>query len=240
MSSVPEQPVRLLAFGAHPDDIEFGCGGVLLEAASAGAQITLVVGSRGESGTNGTPEVRTAECAAAARQLGAELRFLTLGGDGQIEASREHALLLAGEIRRARPGIVLAPTLTANQHPDHVAIGAMARDAARLARFGGLEALRTWDPHTIEHLLGYAVAPSAEPPGERGLWVDVSPVLADWEALMRCHASQLKTRHYVELQVARARARGLEAGVEAVQVLYPQDALLFSSLAGLPRSVRLY
>jgi N-acetylglucosamine malate deacetylase 1 len=241
MSKSPEasSPPRILAFGAHPDDIEFGCGAILLQAAAEGATIDLVVCSRGEAGSNGTPEERTRECEAAASRLGAGLRFLELGGDGHLEARPAHALTLAGEIRRTRPDLVLAPTTEPNQHPDHAAVGRLSRDACRLARFGGLAELAEAAPHAVRGLHFYAVAPSGEPAsGSHAVWCDVSAFVGAWEALMRCHASQLRTRDYVALQLARAKTRGLEVGVEAVQVLYPNEPLVLSGLGVLGGGAR--
>ena len=57
---------------------------------------------------------------------------------------------------------------------------------------------------------------------------------------MECHQTQLRTRRYIELQTARARLLGLEAGVEYAQALYPTDDLLIKNLAKLPASVRLF
>ena len=62
--------------------------------------------------------------------------------------------------------------------------------------------------------------------------------LAAWAAAMGAHASQLATRNYVELQLARARVSGLRAGVAYAQALYPNDALVFASLDALVRSAR--
>ena len=56
--SPKSEPCRILAVGAHPDDVEFACGGVLLTEAARGSELFLCVCSRGESGTNGTPEER--------------------------------------------------------------------------------------------------------------------------------------------------------------------------------------
>jgi LmbE family N-acetylglucosaminyl deacetylase len=231
---------RILAFGAHPDDLEFGCGGILLQAAKEGAQITLCLCSRGESGSNGTAEIREAEARKAAQLLKAEIQFLDLGGDGLIENTRANALLIAQEIRRQQPTTVLAPTLTENQHPDHAAVGALVRDAARLARYGGLDALSEQPLHTIEELFYYAISPGAEPAGVEAIRFDISDHAEAWTALMACHASQMKTRRYIDLQLARARMHGLSAGVEAAQLLFPNDPLLLSSWAQLPSSTRLF
>ncbi len=232
---------RILAVGAHPDDIEFGCGGVLLTEATRGSEIRLCVCSRGESASNGTPDEREAEARNAARLLGAEIEFLEMGGDGRVESSRAHALVLAGRIRKFQPAILLVPTRTTNQHPDHVAVGQLAEIAARLARYGGIEELRALPPHSVAHCLSYAVTPAAEPPRTGSIVrVDISAQFERWVQLMECHQTQLRTRNYIELQTARARLLGVEAGVEYAQALFPTDDFIFTTLSDLPPSVRLF
>jgi LmbE family N-acetylglucosaminyl deacetylase len=231
----------LLAFGAHPDDIEFGCGGVIARETQAGRTAHFVVCSRGEAGTNGTPAQRVEEATRAAALLGATVEFIELGGDAQLEANVDRRNRVAAIVRAVRPGIVLAPTTMENQHPDHAVLGGLVRDAVRLARYGGVEALRTsGEAHAIEHLLFYAITAEAEACGLSPLLVDVSapPVLAAWRAAMEAHASQLKTRNYVELQLARARVHGLRAGVEHAIALFPSDPLLVDALSQLGKSAR--
>ncbi|MBC2604531.1 PIG-L family deacetylase [Pelagicoccus albus] len=231
---------RILAVGAHPDDIEFGCGAILLKEASLGSHIGLLVCSLGEAGSNGTPEVREQECREASSLLEASLTFLDCGGDSKIEASRANALLIAKEIRRLRPDVVLAPTDTVNQHPDHVAISNVTRDAARLARYGGLEELKAFSPHAVESLFYYAITPGAAREGGTPFLVDVSPFVSAWEALMNCHASQMKTRNYLELQVSNSRTLGLQMGVTHGQALWPNDPVVIDSLNSAPPGARLF
>ena len=232
---------RMLAVGAHPDDVEFGCGGILLGEVARGAVVSLLVCSCGESGTNGTPAERAQEARAAAGLLGAELRFLDFGGDAHMEPSRVHALALARHVRVFRPDVLLAPTPTPDQHPDHAVVGALCRDAARLARYGGVAELFDLPAHAVGGVYGYAVTPGAEPPaGVTAVRVDVSGQFARWVQLMECHRTQLRTRRYVDLQTARARLLGLESGVEYAQALFPSDPWLVSSLSELPQAVRLF
>ncbi|RMF81344.1 MAG: bacillithiol biosynthesis deacetylase BshB1, partial [Planctomycetota bacterium] len=195
-----EGKVGLLVFGAHPDDIEFGCGGVVAGETARGVRVGFVICSRGEAGTNGTPEERTAEATAAASILGATLHWHELGGDAHFERRVEHAIGLAALIRRLRPATVLAPSVVENQHPDHAVLGKLVRDAARLARYGGLADLKGVVPHSIGQLLFYAVTPDAEPRDITPLLVDVSePKVVDvWTRAMQAHASQMKTRNYAE------------------------------------------
>src|SRR5215217_2225489 len=101
----------ILAFGAHPDDIEFGCGGIIARETQAGRSAHFVVCSQGESATHGVPGRRMAEAEKAAELLGATLEFIDLGGDGHFEVNVAHAIQLAKIIRRKTPRIVLAPTI---------------------------------------------------------------------------------------------------------------------------------
>jgi LmbE family N-acetylglucosaminyl deacetylase len=230
----------LLAFGAHPDDIEFGAGGVIARETQAGRKVHFVVCSRGEAGTHGTPRQRIAEAERAAALLGATVEFIELDGDVHLEIRAAHAIKLAGIVRRARPGIVLAPSVEENQHPDHAKLGRLVRDAARLARYGGLKDLRRWPPHAIEHLFFYAVTPETEPRDISPVLIDVSApeIVAAWTAAMAAHQSQTATRNYVELQLTRACVFGARAGIGHAIALFPNDPLVFDSLASLGRGAR--
>jgi N-acetylglucosamine malate deacetylase 1 len=230
----------LLAFGAHPDDIEFGCGGVIAVETNARRAAHLVVCSKGEAASHGTPQQRVEESQRAAGLLGATVEFIELDGDAHLEYRVSHTITLAAVIRRVRPGIVLAPTTIENQHPDHAKLGRLVRDACRLARYGGVAELRDAPPHAIGLLLFYAVTTDAEPPGTIPVLVDVSPprVMEAWRAAMEAHASQAVTRPYVEFQLAQARVNGLRAGIEQAIALFPSDPLVVDSLARLGRGVR--
>ena len=125
---------QILAIGAHPDDVEFGCAAILIKEIRKGNRVKLLVLSRGEAGTGGTPELREQESREAARRMGAEIEFLDFGGDCRIEYTIENRVRIAAEIRELRPSIVLAPNISENQHPDHAVAGKLTRDACRLAR----------------------------------------------------------------------------------------------------------
>ena len=236
----PADPAPLLVFGAHPDDVEFGCGGVVALETQSGRAAHLVICSRGEAGTHGTPALRALEAEKAASLLGASLAFEDFQGDAHLEMNVANTLKLAGLIRQHRPGVVLAPTLEENQHPDHSRLGRLVRDATRLARYGGLEELRALPPHTISHLYFYAVTPEAEPREITPILLDISSpeILDAWTEAMKAHASQVSARNYVELQIARARLLGLRAGIGHAMALYPNDPPVLGSLSQLQRSAR--
>jgi LmbE family N-acetylglucosaminyl deacetylase len=230
----------LLAFGAHPDDIEFGCGGVIAKETQAGRTVHFVVCSRGEAASSGKPAQRILEANRSAGLLGATIEFVELDGDAHLEVRAAHAIKLAGIIRRLRPGVVLAPSLAENQHPDHPRLGQLVRDACRLARYGGVQELRKAPAHVIEQLFYYAVTVEAEPSNITPVLIDVSSpeVLQAWTSAMKAHVTQVSARNYVELQLTRARLRGLRAGSSHAIALFPNDPIVLDSLAQTSRGAR--
>ncbi len=243
MKPTPKSATKLaplIAFGAHPDDIEFACGGVVARETHLGRRAHFVICSRGESGTHGTPKQRTVEAKKSAALLGATVEFIELNGDAHLEIRAPHAIKIAGILRRVRPGIVLAPSTAENQHPDHSKLGKMVRDSARLARYGGLKELRRSPPHLIEQLFFYAVTPQSEPRDISPVLIDVSEpeILEAWTAAMAAHKSQGATRNYVELQLTRSRMLGAMAGISHAIALFPNDPLVLNSLVPLSRSAR--
>lgn len=240
MSTSKGKTAPILVFGAHPDDIEFGCGGIIARETRAGRRAHFVVCSRGESATSGTPAVRTREAKRGAALLAATIEFIDFGGDAHLEMRPSHAIKLAAIIRRVQPGVILAPSLGENQHPDHPRLGRLVRDASRLARYGGVKELRRAKPHAIGQLFFYGITPDVEAPDSGCVLVDVSMpgVVATWKAAMEAHASQMKTRRYVELQLTRARLAGLRAGVDHAIALYPSDPIVVTELAMVERGAR--
>ena len=233
----------VLAVGAHPDDVEFGCGAILIKEASRGHAVTVLNLSRGEAGTSGTPEVRSRESAAAAQRMGVELEWLELDGDARLEERVDNAFAIARAIRRIRPHLVLAPLPVENQHPDHDRAGRMVRDAARLARYGGLQGLGSSAPHAIDALYFYDITGAGggtgpNDPALARLIVDVTEAFGAWKEAMQCHASQMKTRDYVELLVARARVLGAQVGVEYAMAVWANDPIRLQALTDLRESGR--
>jgi len=237
LSEISSAPV--LAFGAHPDDIEFGCGGVLALEALKGRSVHCVICSLGEAASNGTPEGRRAESVVATEALGATVEFVDLDGDAKLEIRSAHALRLAEIIRRVKPSTVLATSCFENQHPDHWRLGKIVRDAARIARYGGLKEI-SGESHAVGQLFYYAVTPEGEPNDIQPFLIDVSSpdVVNAWMSAMNAHVSQGATRNYIDLQLNRARVWGARAGVEYAMALFPNDPMMFESLAHAGKGAR--
>lgn len=130
--------VDVLGVGAHPDDVELGCGGTLALLARAGRRVGILHLTRGEAGTRGTAEERQAEAERAAAALGAaSLEFLDCG-DGSLRTTPAEEDALIGVLRRLRPELVLGPA-PSDRHPDHGRAHGLLADAcfyAGLARRG--------------------------------------------------------------------------------------------------------
>ena len=228
--------MNILAIGAHPDDIEFGCAHVLIQETRRGNRVQLLVLSRGEAASHGTPESREAEARAAAALIKADIEFLDFGGDCHIAPTHEHAFAIAKHIRKFQPAIVLAPHPGENQHPDHAVVGKLARDACRYARYGGLEDLKmdlkSPPPHAVTALYYYTITQSlSDPDIVVDIVVDISNVVAEWEAAMRCHASQMQTRSYADLRLSASRNLGLSIGVEYAAGFYANDPVRVAALS---------
>jgi len=115
-----DAPLHLLAVGAHPDDVDISCGGTLAVAAAQGYTTGILDLTRGELGTNGTPEIRAAEAAEAARILSAKGRWNVELPDGGINAHDPVQERRVVEwIRKLRPAILLSH-FPQDRHPDHV------------------------------------------------------------------------------------------------------------------------
>jgi LmbE family N-acetylglucosaminyl deacetylase len=227
--------VNILAIGPHPDDLEFGCAPILIKEVRHGSQVRMLVLSRGEAGSAGTPAGREEESRSAARLIGATVDFLDFGGDCHIEYTPQNAFRIAAEIRKFKPEIVLAPHPQENQHPDHAVVGRLVRDACRFARYGGLEELKSAPVHRVANLFFYNITQHLQKPD---IVIDISDLLPEWEAVMNCHASQVMSKGYIELQKTGARLLGLTIGAEYALGLFANDPLRLETISTLTLSSR--
>ncbi len=133
--------IDILAFGVHPDDVELGCAGTLLASIKQGKKAGIIDLTRGELGTRGTPETRTAESAAAAKVLGLSVRENLDMADGFFEHNQENILKIVRVLRKYCPEIIIC-NAPEDRHPDHGRSSKLVSDAAFLA---GLRKIETFD-----------------------------------------------------------------------------------------------
>lgn len=131
--SLPDATLDLLAIGAHPDDVEISCGGTLATGVRQGFAVGIVDLTRGELATNGTPEIRASEAAAAATALGVAGRWNLSLPDGALHAYDPIQVKRVVEALRAlKPGVVVTH-FPQDRHPDHVAASTLVDRAIYLA-----------------------------------------------------------------------------------------------------------
>jgi bacillithiol biosynthesis deacetylase BshB1 len=182
-------PVDVLAVGAHPDDVELGCGGTLARLAAGGRRVAIVHLTGGESGSRGTAEERRREARAAAAALGAVELVLLDFGDGGLRTGRAEEDALVEVLRRLRPELVLGPPAR-DRHPDHGRAHAVLAAACFYAGLAGRRlagAGAALAPHRPAAVYSYMQHDPIEP----AFVVDVTE---HWEAkrqALACYASQL-------------------------------------------------
>lgn len=124
--------VDILAFGAHPDDVELSAAGTILKHIHQGKKVAVVDLTQGELGSRGTIETRYQEAAEAAKILGISNRVNLKMPDGFFEHSHENLIKIVEQIRYFQPEIVFANALE-DRHPDHGKGSKLVSDACFLA-----------------------------------------------------------------------------------------------------------
>lgn len=133
-------PVDILAFGAHPDDIEISMGGTLLKYAAQGKRLAIVDLTKGENGTRGSAELRLQESELAAKKLGLVGRVNLGLADGFFEENQDSIMAIIQEIRHFQAQIVFANS-TIDRHPDHARAAKLVERACFLS---GLPKIKTF------------------------------------------------------------------------------------------------
>ena len=124
--------VDVLAFGVHPDDVELGCGGLLLQEKLLGKKTAIVDLTQGELGSRGTIETRYDEAAAAAAILKVDARDNIKIADGFFVNDKAHQIKVVEQIRKYRPEVIIC-NATEDRHPDHGRSAQLVTDAAFLS-----------------------------------------------------------------------------------------------------------
>ena len=152
--------IDILAFGAHPDDVELSCGGTILKEIHNGKTVGIIDLTKGELGTRGTVQTRATEASNAASILGVSFRKNLSFSDGFIANDKAHQLEVIKLIRHHQPEIVLCNAID-DRHIDHGVASKLVSDACFLSglikietKFLDSEAVQApWRPKSIYHYI---------------------------------------------------------------------------------------
>ena len=148
----------ILAFGAHPDDIELGCGATIAKAVANGKKVGVVDLTKGELGTRGTAETRKEEASDASEILGLTVRENLGFADGFFKNDRTHQLDIIKLIRKYQPDIVLCNAIN-DRHIDHGKGSKLVSDACFLSGLIKIETTlnggsqEKWRPKLVYHYI---------------------------------------------------------------------------------------
>lgn len=225
--------MRVMAIGAHPDDLEILCGGTLARYAAEGHAVVMCHVALGDRGSfihtrSQSAEIRDQEARRAAAQIGAE--YLALGvPDGEVSATDPAQRLLVTEaIRKARPDVILAHSPN-DYMTDHVETSKLAFDTSFLATLPLFETDSPHHPVVTPLIYMETVSGNLFEPTE---YVDITGYIDTKAAMLSQHASQLDwlTDHdgvdMLEQIRTVARFRGLQCGVSFAEAFVPCNTWL--------------
>ena len=150
--------LEILAFGAHPDDVELGCGGTIAKEVAAGKKVGIIDLTRGELGTRGSVALRNTESSNAAQILGVSIRENLDMRDGFFENNEENQLKIIQIIRKYQPEIVLCNAID-DRHIDHAKGSKLVSDACFLSGLMRIETVfdnkiqKAWRPKLVYHYI---------------------------------------------------------------------------------------
>lgn len=148
----------ILAFGAHPDDVELSCGGTITKEVSLGKKVGIVDLTRGELGTRGSAEIRDRESKQAASILGVSTRENLGFRDGFFRNDEAHQLEIIKILRKYKPRVVLCNAQT-DRHIDHGRAASLVHDACFLSGLRKIETVindkpqKIWRPSQVYHYM---------------------------------------------------------------------------------------
>jgi bacillithiol biosynthesis deacetylase BshB1 len=217
----------LLAIGVHPDDVELGCSGVIINEIKRGKKVGVVDLTQGELGTRGNIETRYKESASAAMIMGVHLRENLKMRDGFFKNDEEHQLKLIQAIRKYQPEVVIGNILH-DRHPDHGRAGHLISAACFLSGLTKIETKNEegkkqekWRPKYVLHYM-------QDWYHEPDILIDITDVFEQRMKAIEAYSSQfysagatdqepqtyISTPDFLDSVIARARVLGKKIGVK--------------------------
>lgn len=236
----------ILAIGVHPDDVELGCSGTIINEIRSGKKVGIVDLTQGELGTRGTIETRYQEAANAAMIMGVQVRENLKMRDGFFANDEENQLKLIRAIRKYQPEIVIGNVLH-DRHPDHGRAGKMIADSCFLAGLAKIETKdengqkqERWRPSYVLHYI-------QDWYHEPDLLIDITDSFEQRMKAIEAYSTQFHTREdgsngpqtyistpdFLESIVARARMFGKRIGVKYAEGFISEKSIGIRSLDAL-------
>ena len=235
--------VDILAIGAHPDDVELGCGGTLAKLISEGKKVAIVDLTQGELGTRGTNVTRAQEAASASEILGISARENLKMKDGFILNSEEYQMQIVKMIRKYQPEIVLANAVD-DRHPDHAKAAKLVSDACFLSGLVKIETeldgenQKQWRPKQVFHYIQWKhITPD--------FVIDISDFMEKKIEACLAYKTQfydpnsnepmtpIATKDFLESLTYRAQDLGRLSGVEFAEGFTTEKLLAFKNFDGI-------
>ena len=233
----------ILAFGAHPDDVELGCSGTIAKEISLEKKVGIIDLTRGELGTRGSVEIRNNESEAAAKILGISIRENLDMRDGFFLNDESHQLRIIEIIRKYKPEIVLCNAID-DRHIDHAKGSKLVSDACFLSGLVKIETSidgvqqEAWRPKLVYHYIQWK---NIEP----DFVVDITGFIDKKEASILAYGSQfynpnseepetpIATKNFLESIHNRSRELGRLIGTEYAEGFTVERYLAVNSLGDL-------
>lgn len=233
----------ILAFGAHPDDVELSCSGTIAKEISLGKKVGIVDLTRGELGTRGSAEIRDAEAKKAGVILGISVRENLRMRDGFFINDEQHQLEVIKMIRKYRPEIVICNAID-DRHIDHSKGSKLVSDACFLSGLRKIETAldgqsqEAWRPKVVYHYIQWK---NIEP----NFAVDISDFIDKKTASILAYSSQfysensnepvtpIATKNFLESIHYRSKDLGRLIGVEHAEGFTVERCLAVNSLGDL-------
>ena len=230
--------IDVLAFGAHPDDVELGCGGTLLKLVQLGYSTGIIDLTQGEKGSRGTVEERYKESAKSAKILKVSLRENLKIPDSGIEINKENKFKIIEIIRQTTPTVVFAPYPN-DRHPDHVHAGNLVTEAAFYAGLAKIES--DFPKHRPNRIVYYLTTYEFEP----SFVVDISNQFSNKLKALQAYQSQfynpkwpgedtfVSSQWFMDAVEFRARHFGWTAGVKYGEPFWIRERLALEDIVSL-------
>ena len=235
--------LHILAFGAHPDDVELGCGATVAKEISLQKKVGIIDLTRGELGTRGSAEIRDKEASKAAEILGVAVRENLAFADGFFVNDKEHQLEVIKMIRKYKPEVVLCNAVD-DRHIDHAKGSNLVSNACFLSGLRRIETVfdgekqEAWRPKLVFHYIQWKhIEPDFVVDVSEFMDVKMKAVLAYDSQFYKAGSNEpnspISSKNFLDSVTYRAQDLGRIIGVEFAEGFTTERYVAVSSLDNL-------